>query len=80
MTGYRTLAVQLLTIIAAAVQANTDVLDPKYTPLVLTVVACLNIVLRFLTTGPVGGEPRLVIKGPAQHWPRVDMGDPEEPD
>lgn len=58
LVGYRTIAVNVLTLLVAAATLFTgNITDPETLKVALGVIAALNLVLRFLTTTPVGEKP-----------------------
>lgn len=55
MKGYRTILVNALTLIAAIGAALADAnLPVDWTPWLVAGVAVVNVILRFITTTPVG--------------------------
>ena len=57
MKGYRTLAVAILTIIIGGLQTATGQLSPEWSGYIIQVVGVLTLILRMVTTTPVGGKP-----------------------
>jgi len=59
MKGYRTLALNLAAAVFGVLVATdwTSLADPKTAGLIVTGLGLANTVLRFLTDGPVGGDP-----------------------
>jgi hypothetical protein len=57
MRGYRTLAVSLLTILIGGLQTATGELSPEWSGYIIQTVGVLTLVLRMLTTTPLGQKP-----------------------
>ena len=63
LAGYKTLLVNGLTLLGIVLASLTGTItDTGTLQLIVTVQAVVNIILRFLTNGPVGKSPPLVVE------------------
>ena len=63
LAGYKTLTVNILTLAVLLLTSLTGtVTDAGTLQIIIGALAVLNVILRFLTNGPVGKSPPLVVE------------------
>ena len=63
LAGYKTLAVNIITLAVLLLTSLTGtVTDAGTLQIIIGALAVLNVILRFLTNGPVGKSPPLVVE------------------